>query len=645
MEKESLYHLVRDTVATYAERPIYWVKPDGQNFSAVSFFNWRADMKRWSAFLLHHLNVKHGEPIGLLCDNRYEWNMICLGIDTIGAIDVPRGCDATPEDVTYILNHTECKILIVEHEKMLRTIANLIGEGKLPHIKHIIAINAAAKFKKQDQYSHHLNNIKLHYFIDCLAIGEELLDQHGEGLLKKRGEAIKPHDLTTIIYTSGTTGTPKGVMLEHRNFCWEISQVQQTIPLNERDRVVVFLPPWHIAERVLEITLMACGSSMAPSNVIHLSGDLKAIKPTTIVSVPRVWEGLYKKVMDNVRKSDEKKQKIFNFARDTALMYTDIVDNLLDRFAETEEEPTGERLMRKGLSLLLFPLFAILNIPAQLILKKVKNILGGKVRFAISGAGAIPEQVANFFRAVGIAIMDGYGMTETTALSVVGELPWPRRGAVGRPLPGVQIQLREEDGRVVTRPGLKGILWHKGPHIMRGYYKEPEKTDAILQDGWLNSGDIFMWTTTGEVTFAGRAKDTIVLAGGENVEPEPIEMKLKESDYINQTVVVGQDKKTLGVLIVPNWEFAIEHLQEQGIETPDDKSIWNANKEIHKFYQNIVKENISTKNGFKAYERVSGFYLLGKELEKGVEMTETMKVKRNVVFEKFDLEIRSIYHE
>lgn len=641
MEKESIYHLVRDTVATFAERPVYWVKPDGQNFQAVSYFNWRADMKRFSAFLIHKLNVQHGDKIALLCDNRYEWNLLCLGIDTIGAIDVPRGCDATPGDITYILNHVECGIVIVEHEKMLRNILALLPE--LPHIKHIISIESAERHKKLEESKQKLGKIKLHFLTDVLADGDDLLEQHGESLLKKRGEAIRPHDLATIIYTSGTTGAPKGVMLDHRAFCWEVAQVQTVTPIEERDRVVIFLPPWHIAERLLELTLMACGASMAPSSVLHLAGDLAAIKPTALVSVPRVWEGLYKRVFDNVRKQDEKTQKIFNFAHNVALTHTDIMDTLLDRFAEVEDEPSVERYIRKGLAFALLIPYSVLNVAAQLILKKVKSTLGGRVRFAISGAGALPEHVATFFRAVGIPILDGYGMTETTGVAALGELPWPKRGAVGKPLPGVQVQLRDEQGRVVTRPGEKGVLWHKGPHVMKGYYKAPDKTAEVLKDGWLNSGDVFVWTLTGEIKFAGRAKDTIVLGGGENVEPGPIEMKLGESDLVSQVVVVGQDRKTLGALIVPNWDRVTEVLAGRGHKTPEAKEEWNHDHEVRKLFSDVIKDKISGGHGFKTFEKVTGFSIMHKDFEKGKEMTETMKIKRNVVFDMYKDRIDAIY--
>jgi long-chain acyl-CoA synthetase len=291
----------------------------------------------------------------------------------------------------------------------------------------------------------------------------------------------------------------------------------------------------------------------------------------------------------------------------------------------------------------MLPVFAILNVPAQIILKRVRSIFGGKLKFAISGAGALPEHVALFFRAVGIPILDGYGMTETTGVAAISALPWPRRGCVGRPIPGAQIQLRDDSGKVVTRSGVKGVCWHKGPHIMRGYYKADDKTAEIVKDGWLNSGDIFVWTATGEIKFAGRAKDTIVLGGGENVEPGPIEMKLLESPFISQCVVVGQDRKTLGALIIPNYERCKEEFKTMGIEAPQDYAQWDSTKEIRKFFQEIIKTQVSASTGFKAFEKVTGFHIMRKELEKGKEMTETMKIKRNVVFDLFAKEIDQIY--
>jgi long-chain acyl-CoA synthetase len=250
--------------------------------------------------------------------------------------------------------------------------------------------------------------------------------------------------------------------------------------------------------------------------------------------------------------------------------------------------------------------------------------------------------IADFFRYCGIPIVDAYGMTETTAVCVMGRLPWPKRDCVGPPLPGAHVQLRDEFGRIITMPGVKGVAWHKGPHVMKGYYKMPEKTEEVLKDGWLNSGDVFVWTTTGEIKFAGRAKDTIVLAGGENVEPEPIEVRLTSNPFIQQAVVVGQDQKTLGVLIYPNVDRVKEELKSK-VKLPDSLEEWNQIKEIRNLFSEILKEEVSAKNGFKAFERITHFYILPEELKKGIEMTETMKIKRNKVLEKYQKQIEDMF--
>ncbi|MFN3604167.1 MAG: AMP-dependent synthetase/ligase [Leptonema sp. (in: bacteria)] len=656
MEKISLYHLVKDTVSTHSERPCYWVRLDKQEFGAISYSNWRSDMKSIQAFLIYEINIKSGDRIAILCDNRYEWNLLCLAINTIGCVDVPRGCDATEQDITYILNHSECNIVIVEHEKMLLKLADCISE--IPNITTIISIEGKETYKndiekilqemeenKMRVSKSNKRNINFYFLIDVINKGYQYLQIQGEGELKKRGESIQPDDLATIIYTSGTTGTPKGVMLTHRNFCWEVAQIQLVSPISEQDRVVVFLPPWHIAERILELTLIACGASIANSNIMYLANDFLKIQPTFLVSVPRVWEQLYKRIFDNLRKQPKEKQRIFLFALSVSGLFMDSLDNLFDRIGLTEEESHWDKLIRRTFSIIGLILSAPLYPIAKKILGKVREIFGGKLKFALSGAGALPGHIAEFFRYCGIPIVDAYGMTETTAVVVMGRLPWPKRECVGPPLPGVHVQLRDEYGRIITKPGVKGIAWHKGPNIMRGYYKMPEKTEEVLKEGWLNSGDVFVWTTTGEIKFAGRAKDTIVLAGGENIEPEPIEVRLTSNPYIQQAVVVGQDQKTLGVLIYPNVERVKEEFKNKNILVPENIEEWNQHKDIKEFYSQILKEEVSAKNGFKSYERITTFYFLPQELKKGVEMTETMKIKRNKVFEIYSKQIEAMFKE
>ncbi len=654
MIKRSIYVIVQDSAQTFGSRPLYWIRQKQSetsartgtrkiktppSFQAISFHNWREDMERFSAFLLYKLKISHQEKIAFLCDNRYEWSLICLGINCIGAIDVPRGCDSTPDELKYILTHTETKTIIVENEKIFQKISSLLP--LLPAVKNIISVEPKEKYTNPPTEKE-LKGARFYSLIDTFLEGESLLQKNGDKLLSERGEAIEPEDIVSIIYTSGTTGNPKGVVLLHQNFCWSVNQLQTALPVYETDRCVIFLPPWHIAERTLELVLIASGASMAPSQITTLTDDFAAIKPTLLLSVPRVWEQLYNKIFDSVRKAPKIRQTLFRFACYSAQLSMDASDTILNRFAMYKNEDTRELLLRKMISLFTLPFAWIAKISTFFVLKKIRSILGGKIRFAISGAGAMPEHASLFFRSCGVPILDGYGMTETTALGAISELPWPLRNAVGKPSLGVQVQLRDSQGKAITKPGIKGVLFHKGPHVMKEYYKEKKKTEEILQDNWLNSGDIFMWSLTNDLIFTGRAKDTIVLSGGENIEPTPIENRLKAHHLIEHVVIVGQDRKSLCALLTPKKDLLLEVCEKQGGSLPEDESSWDKNRRIRSIFQKIIKEEISAKNGFNTFEKITNFSLTLK-LEVGKELTNTMKIKRNVVLDKYQDIIHQMY--
>ncbi|MBE7410708.1 MAG: AMP-binding protein [Leptospiraceae bacterium] len=640
MEKESVYHLIRDVATTYAERPMYWVKDESGEYNGIRYAEWYEDLKKLSCYLISE-GVKKGDKVGYLCDNRYEWLLCSLGVVTIGAVDVPRGCDATPEDIKYILNHTEAGVVILENEKVLKKITNFGDE--YPHIKTVILIENEDKFKNLDEHKKKLSKAKFIFLREAIALGESFIKKKGAKEYEKRGEACELMDLATIIYTSGTTGAPKGVMLTHRAFTWEIHQLQNYLPISYLDRTLIFLPPWHIAERLLETALISWGASMATSSIPTIPQDIQKVKPTVLVSVPRLWEGMYKKIFDNVKKAPPINQKLFNFAHFVVMKYRNLLDTALDNYVSTIPENESEKMINRIVAAILLIPFFPLNKIAQIIMKKVRNVLGGQMRFALCGAGAMPENVSVFFRSIGIPIIETYGMTETTGVSCLGAAIWPKIGAIGKVMPGVQVKLLDEKNRVVTKPGDKGVAWHKGPHITIGYYKNEEKTKATLIDGWLDSGDILTWTTTGELKFAGRAKDTIVLSGGENLEPGPIEGKLAESNFVNQVIVVGQDRKNLGAIIVPAWDAVKEHFKTMGKDIKTDPKDWNKDPAIVKFYKDIIKEKVNNDPGFKVFEKVSNLHILHKEFEKGIEMTETMKLKRNVIFDMYAKEIDDMY--
>ena len=255
-----------------------------------------------------------------------------------------------------------------------------------------------------------------------------------------------------------------------------------------------------------------------------------------------------------------------------------------------------------------------------------------------------PIKVDLFFRAAGIKLIEGYGMTETSAVLTHRIPECNKFQTLGVAAEGTELEIRTEKGEVITKPGIKGIIWTKGPHVMMGYYKNEEKTkETIDEKGFLNSGDLGQYATAGDIVFAGRAKDTIVLLGGENIEPEPIEDKIKESPFVNQVMVTGQDQKNLSALITPSLEAIKDWSESNNITLSEDQAAWNNNPELRSLYKKEIKSLVSNTSGFKAFERVSNFYIMHKDFEPGVEMTQTLKMRRNVIADMYEKEISKMY--
>ncbi|TGJ99215.1 long-chain fatty acid--CoA ligase [Leptospira semungkisensis] len=641
MEKRSIYHLVRDSCIHYKDRPFQWIWDEThKSFSGVSYSEWFARLEDLSAFF-RSKNVSKGDKIGLFCDNRTEWALCSFSIMSAGAADVPRGCDASEEEIFYILNHTEAKIAFIEKEQVLLKLEKVLD--RLGSLETIVLIESEESFPSLAKIR---SSRPKHHFIDletAISEGSNWISKKGKTQLHSIGESLTHDDIATIIYTSGTTGVPKGVVLKHRSFTWTVDQLQQFVPANHSDRIVVFLPPWHIAERILETTLLSMGASSACSNVAQLTRDFEIIKPTVLVSVPRVWEALYRRIWDKAAKTSTLKYTIFSIAVRIAEFYNSLLDTVTGNFSETKEANKEEYLTDKFVAISLLPIFYFLNMIAQKVLGPVRALFGGKLRFAFCGAGAMPPKIQFFFRSMGVPIIETYGMTETTGMGALGDFPIPKTGSIGSVFPGAHIKLVDEKGVVVSKPGVKGIAWHKGPHVTAGYYKNPSLTETNFSDGWFNSGDLFVWTKTGELKFAGRAKDTIVLSSGENVEPEPIEAKILETGWALSTVIVGQDQKFLAALIVPDFNKLKEHFSSQGIQLPSSHSELIKDPKVTRFYKDLIRDAISDKNGFKVFEKVADFRLLDKEFEKGKELTETMKVKRNKVAELYEDLIKTIF--
>jgi long-chain acyl-CoA synthetase len=632
LNKYTVYEMVKATAEKYPQYVAQLYRPDKNSPYAKVTIGEFFEKSRAISLGLDAIGMQRGDKVGFIADVGPQWLPISLGITAIGGVDVPRGTDATAQDLLYIFQHADCPIIILENEKVYANIQASLGEFK--NLKTIIFMNAA-----KPQVPGHITVLSLDSVIEK-GKAAHAANPHRYAEL---GSRVSEDDLATIIYTSGTTGNPKGVMHTHKSLSWEVWHVADGLPVKPGGVTMGFLPPWHVAERLIESVAFTRGVAIAFTSVATLAKDLQEARPTFLLSVPRVWESFYNKVLDGVKKASPVARGLFHFARSSAAHYSIEKDILANRKYRLDQPSVLFHLLRRPLALINLLLLFVPNLLAQLILGKVRRALGGRVQFALSGAGALPEHIDRFFYSIGVAIVETYGMTETCGVTCRRTYPGTVIGTVGKPIAGTKVKLLDEQGNEVTKPNTKGVCWHYGPHIMKGYYKEEQKTAEVLKDGWLNSGDILVYTANGELKFAGRAKDTIVLFGGENVEPQPIEDTLIQSEYIHQVVVVGQDRKTLGALIVPAKEAVLKYAEERKISLPADMREWPQNAEIQKLFKTEIKERISEKTGFKNFEKVTTFAILPEEFKVGDELTQTLKVRRNVVFEKYAKEIEEMY--
>lgn len=632
LSKYTMYELLTTSVAQSPSSTAQMYRADkNAPYTKVTFAE-LFEKARAVSLGLDAIGLKPGDKVGFIADVGHQWMPVSMGITAIGGVDVPRGTDATAQELLYIFQHADCPIIILENEKVFGTISAKLSDFN--NLKTIIFMNGAKPSVP--------SGINVFSLDEIISSGKSV---HAASPNKyaELGSRVSENDLVTIIYTSGTTGNPKGVMHSNKSLTWEVFHVADDIHFKPNGVTMGFLPPWHVAERLIESVALTKIIAVAFTSVTTLAKDLQEARPTFLLSVPRVWESLYNRVIDGVKKVSPVARALFNFSRWAAAHFSIEKDVLLNLRYKLTKLSAFYHLLRRPLALINLILLFIPNLIAQAILGKVRKGLGGRVEFALSGAGALPEHIDRFFYSLGIAIVETYGMTETGGVTCRRSYPGTVIGTVGKAIAGTKIKLLDEQGHEVTKINTKGVAWHYGPHIMKGYYKEDQKTAEVLKDGWLNSGDILVYTANGELKFAGRAKDTIVLFGGENVEPQPIEDTLIQSEYIHQIVVVGQDKKNLGALIVPAKEAVMKYAEANKITLPAEMRDWPVNADIQKLFKAEIKDRVSDKAGFKNFEKVGAFTVIPDEFKIGEELTQTLKVRRNVVFDKYAKQIEEMY--
>ena len=607
----------------HPEGTTFYSKDKNKNYRGVSFRELYCRGEN-AGIALAEMGLKPGDNIGVMADNRLEWIISDIAVQLNGAVNVPRGSDSTEDEIQYILEHCEAEICFIEHANLLKKVEPILPKTK---VKTIIILDP--EFNSGDSGIKTLQNL--------IDEGEALRDSKLADL-KERKKNIKPEDLFTIIYTSGTTGVPKGAMLTHRNIAYNIEVMPMMVGVNVGDRVLSILPIWHIFERALEYAMIPYGAKLYYSNVRDLRDDFLKARPTFMGSAPRLWETLYNGIMQRMQKEESAKKFLFDAAVGVNRKFQKDVTYLQGNDLKTERESDLDTITTTAISALRS---VNLLLPAKvldaLVFARIREALGGSLRGTISGGGALPAHVDEFFNIIGIPVYEGYGMTECAPIISARTVGHIVQGSVGFIPEGTRVRILNDNGEEVP-VGEKGVIHVKGPQVMRGYYKNEEATKKVLNDGWLNTGDIGFFSYNGTLSIRGRAKDTIVLLGGENLEPVPIENLLQRNQFINQIMVVGQDKKTLGALIWPEHD----ELKEQGFKVLDSEDL-NQNSTLRKHYSDIIKKTISAENGFKPFERVTSFRFIPKPFEVGDELTNLFKMKRNVITDKYQDMIDKMY--
>ncbi len=607
-------------------------------FTSVSYSELSSEVNSLAASLAKR-GVKRGDLIGLISDNRSEWLASDLAILTLGAADVPRGRDAMPYEISFILSVTEARFCFVENAVQLRKIVNLLD--KLPDLKHLIVMDQEFSGEMAEDIVVP-QGVEILLYRSLIQEGRELLnDRNITQYIEEERRKGTVDETATIIFTSGTTGDPKGVILTHKNFAYQLEAVPKLIKqLAPGQRWLSVLPVWHSFERILQYVIISNASTIAYSKPLGsvLLADLVAVNPQWMGSVPRIWEAVKAGVFASMKNKSPVAKGLFAFFVQVARLYSRNKDLLLGEVATFQKHNRLFDILRSFLpTILLYPLYKLGD---KLVFSKVKQKLGRNFIAGVSGGGSLSEGVDLFFASIGIKLLDGYGLTESAPVVAIRPLAHGVKRTITA-LEGTEVRIVDEEGNEV-KPGQKGVVMIRGPQVMKGYYKRQDLTDRVLsKDGWLDTGDLGMWTHNGEFAICGRAKDTIVLSGGENLEPVPIEAKLCESEFIESAVVLGQDQKYLGALIVLNKKRIEEYLTEKQIPYLADKLA--SMKEVKELIEKTVGEIVNSRHGFKSFEHIVRFHLLAKSFEVGKELSAKQELKRFEIQKLYQNEIKELF--
>lgn len=620
----------------FPELNIQFSKNAEGTFLPITYKDFVKTMLDFSAGLLT-IGEKEYSNIGLICDNRKEWLVCSMGIMATKSRDIPRGSEATIKDLSYILSFAECKTVVTENKILFNRIMECKNE--LPALQNIIIINPS----DSDLSTPKATGLNIFSYDEILSKGSKFR-QNNPNKIEEIMLSGKEDDSATIIFTSGTTGTPKGVELTHKNFLCQVEDISKRLPLKQGNKALCMLPVWHVYERELEYFLLYVGVALCYSKpaISMLLADIKKVSPQFMATVPRIWDGIYNAIYKNIKSTKKGAGIFFTIFTWAATSLKSLRNIIYNRCKYFRKRTVFYHIFSKFLYIPVIFLYPLKWLGDMFYFQRVRNMLGGKFQIGMSGGGSLPLKLDKFFNSIGIRLVEGYGLTETAPICCIRNAKRPILGTIGKIMPYCQAKVVHRNG-IECKPGEKGVLYIKGPNVMKGYYKQPELTAEVISEGeWFNTGDLVIKTYNGEIIVKGRQKDTIVLRSGENVEPLPIEDKLSESIYISQAVVVGQDENCLGALIIPDLDNICQYAKQQNINFSDKKQLLK-DEEIKKLIYKEMERLINTKNGFKPFEKVGKFIFLDKPFEVGVELSPKQGIIRYKINELYKAKISLMY--
>lgn len=612
VSRESLNQMFWNSIEQYSELEAVKYRV-GDEFLGYTYGEF-GDKVRQLAQGLMSLGIKKEDKVSLLSETRWEWVLADFAILTAAGITVTIYPTLPSSLIKHIVQDSDSVAIILENQEQLDRLMEVVDD--LEELKYIITIEETTRDRE--------NILTLE---EVMEKGKDF-QANNPGLYEERWKSVAPDDLSSIVYTSGTTGLPKGTMLSHWNWRFNFYSVTQVFTFGPGDRLLAFLPLAHAYMRCVCLGIGGVGATTYFSLPERLAEDLPVVKPTAFVSVPRLFERVYQRILDQMEDASALRRRIFFWAASVAREIGKLQ-------GKAEPVPAGLRLKHK--------------LADRLVFSKLRKRMGvDQLRCAVSGGSALTKDLAYFFNGAGIIILEGYGMTENAAPANICPIEQIKPGTVGPPIPGTMEKIAE-DGEILI----------KGDHVMKGYYKLPEETrEVITEDGWLRTGDMGHFDEDGYLVFKERKKHLLVLSTGKNVAPLPMEDSLKKSAWIDEAIVIGDDRKFTSALIWPNYQLVLKYARENDINFDESLTEYETgqggeevparvdsslleNDLIRDIIENEAREAIKE---FASYEQPKKFALLNQSLsvERG-EITPTFKLKRKVIISKYSDLIEEIY--